>query len=79
VLVFTRTKHGANKLVTQLEKDGITSMAIHINKSQSARTKALADFKAGKLIALVAADIAERGIDIDKLPHVVNYDLPNIS
>ncbi|MEA9599316.1 DEAD/DEAH box helicase [Polynucleobacter sp. AP-Sanab-80-C2] len=79
VLVFTRTKHGANKLVTQLEKDGITSMAIHGNKSQTARTKALADFKAGKLTALVASDIAARGIDIDQLPHVVNYDLPNVS
>lgn len=79
VLVFTRTKHGANKLVTQLEKDGISSMAIHGNKSQSARTKALADFKAGKLTALVATDIAARGIDIDQLPHVVNYDLPNVS
>ena len=78
VLVFTRTKHGANKLVTQLEKDGISSMAIHGNKSQSARTKALADFKAGKLTALVATDIAARGIDIDQLPHVVNYDLPNV-
>jgi ATP-dependent RNA helicase RhlE len=65
--------------VTQLEKDGITSMAIHGNKSQSARTKALADFKAGKLTALVATDIAARGIDIDQLPHVVNYDLPNVS
>jgi ATP-dependent RNA helicase RhlE len=79
VLVFTRTKHGANKLVTQLEKDGVTSMAIHGNKSQTARTKALADFKAGKLTALVATDIAARGIDIDQLPHVVNYDLPNVS
>jgi len=78
VLVFTRTKHGANKLVTQLEKDGITCMAIHGNKSQSARTKALADFKSGKITALVATDIAARGIDIDQLPHVVNYDLPNI-
>jgi len=67
VLVFTRTKHGANKLVTQLEKDGITSMAIHGNKSQSARTKALADFKAGKIAVLVATDIAARGIDIDQL------------
>lgn len=79
VLVFTRTKHGANKLVTQLEKDGITSMAIHGNKSQSARTKALADFKAEKITVLVATDIAARGIDIDQLPHVVNYDLPNVS
>jgi ATP-dependent RNA helicase RhlE len=79
VLVFTRTKHGANKLVTQLEKDGITSMAIHGNKSQSARTKALADFKAGKLTALVATDIAARGLDIPLLPHVINFELPNIS
>jgi len=79
VLVFTRTKHGANKLVTQLEKDGITCMAIHGNKSQTARTKALADFKAGKLTALIATDIAARGIDIDQLPHVVNFDLPNVS
>ncbi len=78
VLVFTRTKHGANKLVTQLEKDGISSLAIHGNKSQSARTKALADFKDGKITALVATDIAARGIDIDQLPHVVNYDLPNV-
>ena len=78
VLVFTRTKHGANKLVTQLGKDGITCMAIHGNKSQSARTKALADFKSGKITALVATDIAARGIDIDQLPHVVNYDLPNV-
>jgi ATP-dependent RNA helicase RhlE len=79
VLVFTRTKHGANKLVTQLEKDGITAMAIHGNKSQSARTKALADFKGEKITVLVATDIAARGIDIDQLPHVVNYDLPNVS
>lgn len=79
VLVFTRTKHGANKLVTQLEQDGITAMAIHGNKSQSARTKALADFKEGKITVLVATDIAARGIDIDQLPHVVNYDLPNVS
>ena len=78
VLVFTRTKHGANKLVEQLEKDGISGMAIHGNKSQSARTKALAEFKDGKLQVLVATDIAARGIDIDQLPHVVNYDLPNI-
>ncbi|MBP0600112.1 DEAD/DEAH box helicase [Herbaspirillum sp. LeCh32-8] len=78
VLVFTRTKHGANKLVEQLARDGITSMAIHGNKSQSARTKALAEFKDGKLTALIATDIAARGIDIDQLPHVVNYDLPNV-
>jgi ATP-dependent RNA helicase RhlE len=78
VLVFTRTKHGANKLVLQLENNGISAMAIHGNKSQTARTKALADFKAGKIITLVATDIAARGIDIDQLPHVVNYDLPNV-
>jgi ATP-dependent RNA helicase RhlE len=78
VLVFTRTKHGANKLVEQLEKDGITGLAIHGNKSQSARTRALSEFKDGSLQVLVATDIAARGIDIDQLPHVVNYDLPNI-
>ena len=78
VLVFTRTKHGANKLVEQLGKDSIGAMAIHGNKSQSARTKALAEFKDGTLQVLVATDIAARGIDIDQLPHVVNYDLPNI-
>jgi ATP-dependent RNA helicase RhlE len=78
VLVFTRTKHGANKLVEQLARDDITAMAIHGNKSQSARTKALAEFKDGKLTALIATDIAARGIDIDQLPHVVNYDLPNV-
>jgi ATP-dependent RNA helicase RhlE len=78
VLVFTRTKHGANKLVEQLGKDGIGAMAIHGNKSQSARTKALAEFKDGSLTVLVATDIAARGIDIDQLPHVVNYDLPNV-
>ncbi|MNR92489.1 ATP-dependent RNA helicase RhlE [compost metagenome] len=78
VLVFTRTKHGANKLVEQLEKDGISGMAIHGNKSQSARTRALSEFKDGSLQVLVATDIAARGIDIDQLPHVVNYDLPNV-
>ncbi|NRR28643.1 DEAD/DEAH box helicase [Oxalobacteraceae bacterium] len=78
VLVFTRTKHGANKLVEQLNTDGIGAMAIHGNKSQSARTKALSEFKDNKLQVLVATDIAARGIDIDQLPHVVNYDLPNI-
>jgi len=78
VLVFTRTKHGANKLVEQLGKAEISSMAIHGNKSQSARTKALAEFKDGSLQVLVATDIAARGIDIDQLPHVVNYDLPNV-
>lgn len=78
VLVFTRTKHGANKLVEQLAKEDIPGMAIHGNKSQSARTKALSEFKDGKLRVLVATDIAARGIDIDQLPHVVNYDLPNV-
>lgn len=79
VLVFTRTKHGANKLTGQLEKDGITAAAIHGNKSQNARTKALADFKNGEVRVLVATDIAARGIDIDQLPHVVNFELPNIA
>ena len=78
VLVFTRTKHGANKLALQLNKDGITALAIHGNKSQGARTRALAEFKDAKLQVLCATDIAARGIDIDQLPHVVNYDLPNI-
>ena len=78
VLVFTRTKHGANKLSQQLERDGITSAAIHGNKSQGARTRALADFKAGKVRVLVATDIAARGLDIEQLPHVVNYELPNV-
>jgi len=78
VLVFTRTKHGANKLVEQLGADGIGAMAIHGNKSQTARTKALSEFKDGALQVLVATDIAARGIDIDQLPHVVNYDLPNV-
>jgi ATP-dependent RNA helicase RhlE len=78
VLVFTRTKHGANKLVEQLGKDGISGMAIHGNKSQTARTRALSEFKDGSLQVLVATDIAARGIDIDQLPHVVNYDLPNV-
>lgn len=79
VLVFTRTKHGANRLSGQLEKDGITAVAIHGNKSQNARTKALADFKKGEVRVLVATDIAARGIDIDQLPHVINYELPNVS
>jgi ATP-dependent RNA helicase RhlE len=78
VLVFTRTKHGANRLSTQLEADGITSSAIHGNKSQGARTKALADFKRGSIRVLVATDIAARGLDINQLPYVVNYDLPNV-
>jgi ATP-dependent RNA helicase RhlE len=78
VLVFARTKHGSNRLAQQLEKDGIRSTAIHGNKSQGARTKALADFKSGKARVLVATDIAARGLDIEQLPHVVNYDLPNV-
>ncbi|MGA9033758.1 MAG: DEAD/DEAH box helicase [Sulfuricaulis sp.] len=78
VLVFTRTKHGANRLADQLEDDGISTSAIHGNKSQSARTKALADFKKGGVRVLVATDIAARGLDIDQLPHVVNYELPNV-
>jgi len=78
VLVFTRTKHGANRLSQQLEKDGISSAAIHGNKSQGARTRALADFKNGGVRVLVATDIAARGLDIDQLPHVVNYELPNV-
>ncbi|MRJ44193.1 DEAD/DEAH box helicase [Idiomarina loihiensis] len=79
VLVFTRTKHGANRLATQLTDDGLPAMAIHGNKSQGARTKALAQFKAGKLRVLVATDIAARGIDIDELPHVINFELPQVA
>ena len=79
VLVFNRTKHGANRLAEQLNKDGITAAAIHGNKSQGARTRALADFKAGNVRVLVATDIAARGIDIDQLPHVVNFELPNVA
>ncbi|MFA7552673.1 MAG: DEAD/DEAH box helicase [Spongiibacteraceae bacterium] len=78
VLVFSRTKHGANKLTKLLEAAGIKAAAIHGNKSQGARTKALADFKRGTVQALVATDIAARGIDIDQLPQVVNFDLPNV-
>ncbi|HTF95830.1 MAG TPA: DEAD/DEAH box helicase, partial [Cellvibrio sp.] len=78
VLIFTRTKHGANKLTEQLLDDGIRAAAIHGNKSQGARTKALEDFKQGEIRALVATDIAARGIDIDQLPYVVNYELPNV-
>ncbi len=78
VLVFTRTKHGANKLTKELEEYGISASAIHGNKSQGARTKALASFKANEIRVLVATDIAARGIDIDQLPHVVNYELPNV-
>ena len=79
VLVFTRTKHGANRLAMQLEKDGINSAAIHGNKSQTARTQALKGFKKGSIRVLVATDIAARGLDIEQLPHVVNYELPNVS
>ena len=78
-LVFSRTKHGANKLVKLLALDGIDSVAIHGNKSQGQRTKALADFKSGKLHVLVATDIAARGIDIDQLPIVINFDLPDVA
>jgi len=78
VLVFTRTKHGANRLAKQLEQDGIRSAAIHGNKSQSARTAALADFKNYRVQALVATEVAARGLDIKELPHVVNYELPNV-
>jgi len=77
-LVFSRTKHGANKLVKLLERDNIHAAAIHGNKSQAQRTKALAEFKKGKVQILVATDIAARGIDIDQLPQVVNFDLPNV-
>jgi ATP-dependent RNA helicase RhlE len=78
VLVFTRTKFGANNVADYLEKNGITAMALHGNKSQAARTQALAGFKSGDVRALVATDIAARGIDIDDLPHVVNYEIPNV-
>ncbi|MEJ5211823.1 MAG: DEAD/DEAH box helicase [Burkholderiales bacterium] len=78
VLVFTRTKHGANRLAEQLSCDGIPALAIHGNKSQAARTRALSEFRQGKLQVLVATDIAARGIDIAELPHVVNYELPNV-
>lgn len=78
VLVFTRTKHGANRLAEQLEASGIRAGAIHGNKSQAARVRALADFKEGRLTALVATEVASRGLDIKELPHVVNYELPNV-
>ena len=78
VLVFTRTKHGANRLARQLQQDGLSAAAIHGNKSQSARTRALGEFKQGRLQVLVATDIAARGLDIDQLPHVVNFELPNV-
>ncbi len=79
VLVFTRTKHGANRLTKYLEGQGIEAAAIHGNKSQNARTKALADFKSGNVRALIATDIAARGLDIDQLPQVVNFELPNVA
>lgn len=78
VLVFTRTKHGANRLCERLNKDGLSAAALHGNKSQNARLKALADFKAGTVRVLVATDIAARGLDIDQLPYVVNFELPNV-
>ena len=78
VLVFTRTKHGANKLTKQLNEAGIETLAIHGNKSQGARTKALANFKSNDIRVLVATDIAARGLDIEQLPHVVNFELPNV-
>jgi len=79
VLVFSRTKHGANKVAERLEKEGLSAAAIHGNKSQGARTRALAGFKSGEVRVLVATDIAARGIDIHQLPHVVNLDLPNVA
>ncbi|MEM1412292.1 MAG: helicase-related protein, partial [Pseudomonadota bacterium] len=79
VLVFTRTKHGANRLAKQLEASGLSAAAIHGNKSQGARTRALRGFKNGEVRVLVATDIAARGLDIDQLPHVVNFDLPNVA
>jgi ATP-dependent RNA helicase RhlE len=78
VLVFTRTKHGANRLTQQLERAGVTAMAIHGNKSQNARVRALEDFKENRITALVATEVAARGLDIKELPHVVNYELPNV-
>ena len=79
VLVFTRTKHGSNRLAEQLNRDGISSAAINGNKSQGARTRALKDFKSGDVRVLVATDIAARGLDIDRLPHVVNFELPHVA
>jgi ATP-dependent RNA helicase RhlE len=78
VLVFTRTKHGANRLAEQLSRAGITALPIHGNKSQNARVRALADFKSNKIVALVATEVAARGLDIKELPYVVNYELPNV-
>src|SRR5213078_3216610 len=79
VLVFVRTKHGANRLAQQLLREGIEADAIHGNKAQNARTRTLAQFKAGSLRVLVATDIAARGLDIEALPHVVNYDMPHVA
>jgi ATP-dependent RNA helicase RhlE len=79
VLVFSRTKHGANRLTERLLRDGLPAAALHGNKSQGARTRALSGFKSGELRVLVATDIAARGIDIQQLPHVVNLDLPNVA
>src|SRR5260370_26808862 len=79
VLVFCKTKHGANRLAQQLSRDGVNADAIHGNKSQNARERALAEFKEGKVRVLVATDIAARGLDIEALPHVVNYDLPHVA
>jgi len=78
VLIFTRTKHGANRLSEQLNRDGITTAAIHGNKSQTARTRSLQEFKSKKIRVLVATDIAARGLDIERLPHVINYELPHV-
>lgn len=79
VLIFTRTKHGADALARRLDKEGIHAAALHGNKTQGARVRALTDFKEGKLVALVATDIAARGIDIDQLPYVINFELPNVA
>ncbi len=79
VLVFARTKHGADRLSKQLNQDGLNSVALHGNKSQAARTRALSDFKAGKVRVLVATDVAARGLDIERLPHVINYELPHVA
>ena len=77
-LVFTRTKHGANRLAERLARDGLACVAIHGDKSQAARTRALSDFKAGRVRILVATDIAARGLDISEMPHVVNFELPHV-
>jgi len=77
-LVFTRTKHGANRLAERLARDGLSCLAIHGNKSQAARTRALSDFKQGRVRVLVATDLAARGLDISELPHVVNFELPHV-